>query len=294
MRSGTTLLAQMLAQHPDLLAAGEVSNLWWSMRVGGHCQCGQRVRVCPFWAAVAKETLGRAGLTSEAEAEALKLRAARTRYIWRARSLESLTGPQREYIALLGILHNEILSRSGARVLVDTSKNAIDLLLVARATQTAAVHLTRSPYGVAASARDRDKFPGVPAIDRPPSRKVGSTAFLWILGNYLASFAERCLQEPMLQMSYEGLISSPAELLDHIIDLLGLERREWEIRGKEFDFRSQHIVNGNPSRRYSGWQPLRPPGMGHSLTPREKLLVRAVVALGSAPDYDSPRSPPGT
>ena len=277
----------MLDQHPNLFAAGELSNLWWTIQAGGHCQCGNRVGACPFWVPVANEALRKAGLTSAFDAEALRLAAARTRYIWRARSRESLSGPQGKYVALLRILHNEILVRSGAEVLVDTSKKAVDLLLVARATRTAAVHLTRSPYGVAASARDQHKFPGVPSIDRPPSRRVGSSAILWILGNYLASFAERCLQQPMLQASYESLVSSPAEQLDRIVELLGLGRREWEIRGEEFNFGSQHIVNGNPSRRHSGWQALHPPGMGHSLTPSEKLLVRSIVALGSARDYDS-------
>jgi hypothetical protein len=287
-RSGTTLLGQMLGQHPQVFAAGELANLWSSMLAGGHCQCGQPVGSCAFWNPLAQDVLRESGLASVAEAERLRLESARTRHIWRARSPSSFSLPQRKYVNLLRTLHRTALSRSGADILVDTSKKSIELLMVARASPTAAVHVIRSPYGVAASEQDANRFPEVPPIDRPPHRRAARSALNWVLLNYQAAFAARYLDKPPLRFTYESMIARPEQQLNRILELVGLPEHDWESRGQEFNMVSQHLMNGNPSRYHSGWLTLRSPNMGAALTPREILLVQTVVTFGNFGHYDRP------
>ena len=287
-RSGTTLLGQMLAQHPRVFAAGELAHLWRSVDAGAHCQCGQPVGSCAFWRPVVEQALRESGVASAVDAERLRLASARTRHLWRARSPGSFSVAQRRYVELLSVLHRTLLSSAAADVLVDTSKNSTELLLVARASATAAVHLIRSPYGVAASERDGGRFSDLPPIDRPPSRRAALSALNWLKLNHQAAFAARHLDEPPLRLSYESLIARPQLQLDRVIELLSLPKHEWERRGQEFNLPSEHLFNGNPSRYRSGWQALRPSDMGAGLTRKEVLVIRAIVALGSFGRYEPP------
>jgi hypothetical protein len=171
---------------------------------------------------------------------------------------------------------------------VDTSKKSIELLMVARASPTAAVHLVRSPYGVAASERDVSKFEELAPVDRPPFRRAARSALNWLVLNYQAAFATRYLSTPPLRVAYESVIAHPAQQLDRIIELVGLQGHDWDRRGQEFNIPSQHVMNGNPSRYRTGWRTLRSPDMGAGLTAREIVLVRAIVALGNFGHYDRP------
>jgi hypothetical protein len=288
MRSGTTLLAQMLGQYPNIFAAGELSNLWSGFETNMHCQCTRVIEKCPFWGPVTHAVLRAAGLRSHREAERLRLASARTRYMPRVIH-GSLSSDQRQYELILNILHRTILEQAGATTLVDTSKKAVDLVIAARASSTAAVHLIRSPYGVAASEADTTKHSEVRLAERPPNKKPARSAFGWVAANYLTTFAGRRIDGPVLRMQYETLVHHPARELNRILDLLHSEVFPWQIDGCRFNMPSGHLVNGNPSRYRSGWQRLRRPDLGDSLAPRDIWAIRSVVSFGNYGGYERPR-----
>ena len=290
MRSGTTLLAQMLAQHPQIFAAGELSNLWSGFETGVQCQCGRTIDKCPFWGPVTHAVLRAAGLRSPAEAERLRLASARTRYMPRA-IRGPLSGDELNYRKILSILHRQILEQAGAATLVDTSKKAVDLLVTAQASSTAAVHLIRSPYGVAASESDATRHLNVRLAERPPSKGPVRSALGWVTVNHLASLAGRQIDGPMLRMQYEALVEYPACELNRILDLLHAEGFDWRVDGRRFDMPNGHLVNGNPSRNRTGWQELRPPDLGAGLRPHEICAIRSIVVFAGYGKYPPPRRP---
>lgn len=55
MRSGTTLLTELIGSAPGALAVGELSTMWTAMDGDEPCSCGRSVLSCPLWAAVATE-----------------------------------------------------------------------------------------------------------------------------------------------------------------------------------------------------------------------------------------------
>ncbi len=289
MRSGTTLLAQMLDQHPNIFAAGELSNLWSAFETGVQCQCTRSIDTCPFWSPVTHGVLRAAGLKSPAEAERLRLASARTRYMPRV-IRGPLGGDHLKYRMILGILHRKILEQSGTATLVDTSKKAVDLLVTAQASSTAAVHLVRSPYGVAASESDTTKHLNVRLAERPPSKTPVRSALGWVAVNHLASLAGHQMDGPMLRMRYEDLVDYPARELNRILDLLHADAFHWRLEGRQFNMPSGHLVNGNPSRNRIGWQELRQPDLGDGLGPHEICAIRSIVVLGSYGKYPPPRS----
>jgi hypothetical protein len=278
----------MLGQHPRIFAAGELSNIWSSFEKGGHCQCGRTVDSCSFWGPLTQTVVRAFGLGSPGDIERLRLSAARTRHFMRMKSQGSMSDEQKTYVAILRTLHQEILTRSGAATLVDTSKKAVDLLLVSRASSTAAVHIVRSPYGVAASESDSAKHLNVPPVDRPPFKKPARSALEWVAANQLARLASRRIGGPTLGMTYESLVNHPARELDRIAIMLDAEPYRWEIRGREFNMPALHLVNGNPCRARSGWQELHLPESRGTLSAVDIWSVRSVVAFGNFGHYQSP------
>lgn len=288
MRSGTTLLAQMLGQHAQVFAAGELSNLWSSFENGGHCGCGATVASCNFWAPLTKSVVRAAGIRSPQEVEKLRSSVARTRHIVSVGHGPMFDAQRRRYIAVLKLLHGEILARSGRSILVDTSKKPVDLLIASHASPTAAVHIVRSPYGVAASDLDRTKHAEVPLVDRPPTKKAARSALEWVVVNYLARFATGLIDGPVVQMTYEQLVQQPSYELDRICRAVQLETHRWEIQGRRFNMPAHHLVSGNPSRRRSGWQDLATPDLGGNLTKRDVWSIRSVVSLGNFGEFQAP------
>lgn len=280
LRSGTTMLAHLLSQHDDVVAVGELSNVWRSVQHGGHCQCGAKVARCPFWGSAVATALAEASLKDVTDVLALRQRVSRSRHFIANEASGSRwrTADRAQYVDLIASLHGIIRQQARAAILVDTSKTPFELQIADEVSRVLAVQLIRSPYGVAASERDGRKFSTTPIADRPPARGAASSAAHWTLMNLQAEYVRSRTAAPGVRLFYEEFAHAPEQSLKALARLAGLPTFAWRTRDRQAYFPAGHIVNGNPSRRLVGWQAVQQPAMGSELGGPETQLVRAITS----------------
>ena len=176
--SGATLLCFLLATHPDVASVGEMDGLIPAEDPERYrCSCGELVRACGFWRAVAAEMQARGESFDPGRFEtrfefpgprlANRLRAGSlgsgTANSARDRVFQALPWERPRWQRLAG--RNATLVRSlaavtGKRLLVDSSKDGLRLAAFRdlTAVPVAAIHLVRDARGVVASRLRR----GVP------------------------------------------------------------------------------------------------------------------------------------
>lgn len=126
-RSGTTILERVLGQVKGAFPAGEVRYLWdRGILEGRLCGCGDPLPVCEFWGRLLSEVEARGDTLSPDEMVAMRDGHTRTRHIpmimlpgGRSRLLTHLDS----YIDGLRRIYTAIKERSGAEVIVDSSKS---------------------------------------------------------------------------------------------------------------------------------------------------------------------------
>ena len=183
-RSGSTILGRLLGELPDTVHVGEIGLFSGNrFQETARCECRERVTDCPFWQAVFERAFG--GLNA---LDLVSLQ--ETRRAYRLRSLPSLLLPssprqiqgRQEYRAVLSALYQAIQEVSGAKVIVDGSKDVLYgyLLSQSPAVDMQAVHLIRDSRAVAFSYQrvktQPPQFAGMSALPRFPAWQ---TALSW-------------------------------------------------------------------------------------------------------------------
>ncbi len=282
-RSGSTLVARVLGSLPDTVSVGELCWIWtYGVKLNRPCGCGAAFDECPFWTAVGSRAYG-GWDTIDAE-DAIGLRRFLTS---NARVPELFTRPtgrtQRaidRYTALMTPLYAAIRDESGARVVIDNSKQA-GVALLARRTPGVAlslVHLVRRSHGVAHSWSKhvaRSDNPGKEMRRRGPGR----TAVRWTTDNALFELLGRT-GTPRATVRYEDFVAAPEERTRELADFLGLDPDS--VGGifpapSTVDLAPDHSVWGNPMRLRSGPETLRADeGWRASMQPGSRRTVTAL------------------
>lgn len=286
MRSGTTLLGELVGSLRSALALGEVSGVWGEAGAGGRCSCGELIVECRTWApafGAVKEKHGLCPQDSPEFADVIR-RVARTRSTSRLASLQgqppkSWPTDVRRYVEVLGTMLETVRVESGAKLLVDSSKLPPGFLLekLIDGCDVRVVHIVRDPRAVAHS-ENKTRHSGGFATGSPPGRSPLRSAIYW--NGFNAAVAWHAKQtDGYMRLRYEDLTDDPSSHLDRIAGFLELEPNEWEAR-RQPDFGGSHIAVGNPSRfdgqvreirRNSAWQ--------HELSWKH----RTVVSMATAP-----------
>jgi hypothetical protein len=280
LRSGTTLLCQLLGNVDGCLALGELRHCWGVLAANTPCACGRPVRECPVWSAAVREAVGPGAdpafyehsyaLANTVLRPGLALEAARRHASPRVA----------EYRDLMVRLMRALAGVTGASYVVDASKSATGALLWA--SSRLPVHLVqiyRPPAAVAYSEARRVVWPDEVARYAPPSRTITKSALRWNAFNVSVSAVSRCADSYTL-VRYDDLVSDPAGTLQEIVGKLpGFE--DLVIDEVATSDRG-HLVSGNPS--FFERPVIREPDerWKRELTPREKALITAVTSPVSA------------
>jgi hypothetical protein len=255
-RSGSTLLDRIIGMDKGFCSVGEIGNVWErSFRQNQLCGCGVPFHDCVFWNDVSRDAFGIDPSHFDAEsAIALKEKVDRTRKMPQlvfSRRLGRYRSALREYGKLLEAFYASILRLSGARTVVDSSKNPPHGFILTRLPrfEVHVVHLVRDPRAVAFSSRRQRRRPEIhwKAEDMPVDH-VAVTAARWVMHNVLAgllslSAASYC------RVRYEDLITKPDTVMEKI-----MEPYEWAnerpsiAEDIKIELESTHIVSGNPMR----------------------------------------------
>ena len=249
--SGSTLLAQQLARHPQVASVGELSGTVYRARPGYQCSCGAELMKCGFWqevsAAMAKRGFAYSATTAETD-----LRNAPNPVLRRllkplhhgpllelARDAGMLLLPGgrahlRRQQELKTALVESVVECTGKPVLVDSSKTGLQLKYHLRNPRldVKVIWLVRDGRGVALS------------ITRNQGASLPRGARDWRRTNEEAELIARRLDPSRwLQVRYEALCAEPERTLEQLWSFIGVAPRVPEGAAVP----SPHIL-GHPSR----------------------------------------------
>lgn len=285
-RSGSTLLARLLGSVDGVFSAGEVCYIWEQGVLRDRiCSCGQPFSRCEFWQGVGEVAFG--GWTEKVAREGLALRKQvdRNRYVPRLATpalYPAYRSRLEQYAEMYARVHHGIRETSGAKVVVDISKNPSTGYLLRQMPDVdlRTIHLVRDAHGVAyswakvVSRPDRD---GAPMTRLPHGR----TALEWSTFNALVE-ALGALGVPRVLARYEDFIASPEATVRRLLEFLGVPVGPTTldfIQGSTVTLPAGHEVTGNVMRFRSGPEELRlDEEWRTALPPRRRALITAVAA----------------
>jgi hypothetical protein len=272
-RNGSTIIGNVLNEVPGFFHVGELHFLWKNSAGRGAnnlCGCGKPLTECPVWSPIIPLAKP-AGLSAEQYAEVVVARQrayVRTRHTWRVLRRGLHNGEILEHADLMRRTYRAIASRTGAQVLVDTTKIPGESTLLPHLAGVAPyyVHLVRDPRAVARSwHQTKDYAEAMPASV--------STAY-WHGFNLAARAITRRNPRRSLFLRYEDFIADPAATVDALLRFCGTDPGGNPVRGRTVELNPNHTVTGNPDRLRSGETLIRPTDDGW----RADLPVRAKVA----------------
>jgi hypothetical protein len=275
-RNGSTIIGNILGEVPGLIHVGELHFLWKNAAGQGAnnlCGCGAVLTRCPLWSQVLP--VGRpAGVTAQAHAGTVIRRqraCARTRHTWRILRAGCRGDEIREHAALMTATYHAIAERTGARVIVDTSKMPGEAALLPHlaGVRPCYVHLVRDPRAVAASWRQPKQY-----VYALPSWR--STAY-WHGFNLAVQAITRRYPQSSLFMRYEEFIADPGGTVSALLRLCGASPGANPVRDRAIDLHTNHTVTGNPDRFRTGSTVIRDSDDGW----RSSLPVTARLAVAA-------------
>jgi len=225
--SGSTLLAQLLARHPEVATVGELSGTIHRARPGYQCSCGVELVRCGFWQCVSA-AMARRGFTYSATTADTDIRNVANPVA--RKLLKPLhRGPLLELVrdagmALVGRNHLErqqalktalvesVTECTGKPVLVDSSKSGLQLKY----------HLRNPRLDVKAIGLVRDGRAVALSIARNQGTSFPKGAHDWRRTNEEAAAIAGRMNGRWLGVRYEALCDDPQGALDAIWRFMGV------------------------------------------------------------------------
>lgn len=263
-RSGSTVLAHLIAETFGGVVVGELKDVWHRGPLENQrCSCGRPFRSCDFWVEVGREAFG------GWDTLALKRLTAVQKRIDRFRTLPMLLFPAltrrrdpafdrelSEYRETLVALYRALQTVSGRTLVVESSKNPAQALVLSATDmfEPRVIHLVRDSRGVAWSFQKQVVRPEI--TDRRqlmPRATLTETALQWTMIN-LPFHLLWTRGIPRLLVRYEGYARRPAQELERIGRFLrrpDVPALPQPFHAPRLDFGSVHTLGGNPVR-FSG------------------------------------------
>jgi hypothetical protein len=252
-RSGSTLLASLLADRLDAFDCGELHLLWESLVDGRRCACGATLARCPIWSAVADQAREDLGFESNDDGAAVMPRRLRQRQLLRPR----IPNPHHEELRLREATERAVEVVTGAEILVDSSKLSSVLWTAAKLDRSLTVaHLVRDPRAVAYSWGHPTPDPSRDG-ELLPSKSSWRSSLDWVRANATTlRVARRLPPSATVRLRYEDLSAHPRESLGALLggEVPDVEPRAFSASDQTAE---SHAVAGNP-RRYVANQQVRP------------------------------------
>jgi sulfotransferase family protein len=250
-RNGSTIIGNILNEVPGIFHVGELHFLWKNAAgkgVNNWCGCGSALTECQLWSQILPlarpAQMSLAGHASEVIRR--QLAAARTRHTWRVLRRGVRGGDARAHADLMAATYHAIAQRTGASVLVDTTKIVGEAALTAHMAGITPcfLHLVRDPRAVAESWRERKQY----VYTMPASV---STAY-WHGYNLAAHALTRRYPGRSMFLRYEDFIACPQDAIGAVLRLCGAGDAPNPVHGRVVELHTNHTVTGNPDRFRTG------------------------------------------
>jgi hypothetical protein len=268
-RSGSTLLTNLLAEIDGYFSVGEVVGF---EKPGAVCGCGEPVLECPFWRPVLARVEQAYGTLDWAAIHATRMREAVPRKIPALLVRPRLAPGARRLARLYDLVYTEAARETGARVIIDSTKDpSMGALLARTRPEVVYVHLVRDPRAVSYSWAKR------PHGDLESFSLAGSTA-RWLEWNALSELVT--LGRRPLRFRYEQVVDETRAVLETIVGRVGEGAVPDNLIGdRAVQLEATHTIGGNPARLNTmrgNVKLTRDEAWRSGLTTREKALVTAI------------------
>ena len=284
-RNGSTILGNVLNEVPGFFHVGELHFLWKNSSgrgVNNLCGCGATLTECPVWSPIL--TVGRpAGVSADEHAANVIRRqraVVRTRHTWRVLRDGIDSTDLHEHAELMAGVYRMAAERTGARVLVDTTKIPGEAALLPRlpGIRTVFVHLVRDPLAVSNSWRTPKEY----VYTMSASKNTG----YWRAFNIASRAILRRYPEQSMLLRYEDFIADPAGTVDTLLRMCGADPAGNPVHGQTVSLNTNHTVTGNPDRFRTGETVIRPQDDSwRSSLPRSARLATLLLSWPMARRY---------
>jgi hypothetical protein len=286
-RSGSTLVGRMLGEAPNAICVGETRYLWSRGIVHDvQCGCGEPFHSCVFWAAVGQDAFG--GWDRIDTERLVELERATNRLRVLPLHLMPRLSPRfaaaiEEYAAALGRVYAAIARVSGARTIVETSKdpNFASLLTRIAGNDVRIIHLIRDSRAVAYSWTRKKRMSSPIGNEKfMPQFSPAETATRWLTSN-VAFHAVVMRRAPYLRMNYESFIADPREALRKLGAFAQepLLLPESQLTATSVKLGDHHIFSGNPMRANTGWLEMRLDDQWRTMLPARPFAEVTAITL---------------
>ncbi|HEU5161370.1 MAG TPA: sulfotransferase domain-containing protein [Streptosporangiaceae bacterium] len=333
-RSGTTLLDRLLGELPGAISLGEVVHLWERGVVDGErCGCGASFGDCPFWREAGQVAFGGWERLDMERLRALRAAVDRTRRIpvlARRRLPAALREQVDAYVSHYVRLYRAVAEVSGARVLIDSSKQASLACCLrwapagspdgagppggpgSKGVDLRVLHVVRDSRGVAYSWTKKVRRPEAVAGGEEfmAQWSPAKAAAYWNAENgAFALLARRGL--PTMLVRYEEFLRTPIASLRRIAEFAGLPTDDAALAflsagdgGVTARLSANHTASGNPMRFRTGpiqlrsdeeWRTRLAAADRRRVTALTYPLLRRYGYLrGAPPPTNPPAAPPSS
>jgi Sulfotransferase family len=292
MRSGSTLLGNVLGELPGVLHVGELHYLWRNgvLNAGSNasCGCGADLTECGIWSSV----LGASRPAMAAAARqmvALQDALLRTRHT-RARLAEA-RGRARpaqgvdEATGRTAAIYQQLAQHGGKRLIVDGSKYPAEAAaLLGRADLDVRVlHMVRDPRATAFSYQRAKAY-----IE--PMSPARSSAY-WSAFNLASELVGGAAAGRYLRIRHEDLCRRPRQVLAEVMRFAGLSGEPPADEAGRVALGLNHTVTGNPDRLQHGDAVIRSDERWRTGLSRAQIAAATAPALPMLARYGYPLLP---
>ncbi|WP_197523058.1 sulfotransferase [Actinokineospora pegani] len=294
MRSGSTLLGNVLNELPGVLHVGELHYLWRNgvLKQGTNttCGCGRDITACALWSAVLDDD-GSSALAAARRMMGQQRRHLRTRHTAaRLRDWQDGGGPPPGVAEATGrtaaVYH--LLAAGGAdRLVVDGSKYPAEAaaLLGRSDVDVRVLHVVRDPRPTALSYKRAKDY-----ID--PMGPARSSAY-WTAFNAASELLGRAAPERYLRVRHEDLCADPRSVIAAVMAFAGLDGdNPVDDRGR-VALGVNHTVTGNPDRLSTGVTAIRSDERWRTALSRREITAATATAAPLLTRYGYPLLPAG-
>jgi hypothetical protein len=284
-RSGSTILDQILGQLPGFFSVGELVDLW-DRGPEAVCGCGRMMKDCELWQQVFVDAFGAALETIDfSEFEKQRRNCARSRHLFalsRPNWRRPLNPASESYAQVLARLYRAIERVTGARVLVDSSKQPAHahLLQMSGVADLHIVHLIRDPRGCAFSYQRRKPHPALKGGHFPPMHPAKNSLH-WIVANLAAEMIAEGNGRRYMRLRYEDFIRTPRDTIYRLAEFSGETVSQLPFASHNTVLlQPLHGVSGNSVRFQTGTVELKLDEQWKSeMAMRHKMIVTALTSL---------------